>query len=264
MRPNPDPWSLLLALALIGAATAAADGFPWDRVPGIDVGTPTADQTTRVETLARATANVHGCRGTVADCSADPVDPTAPAGGIPRSPRRGRRHGRADRGRRRQPSAFGASGPRAESPLRAHCRGPRTRRSPWSSSATTSARTAATPRRSSSASSMRGRTSCASASSSSPCAATSGRSSPGSPPWPPPPRTSSGRCTARSSPPPTCRTRASKPSPGRSPWTSSASVRPWPTSRWWRRSRPTSSRGRSWEWTGRPPSSSTASATTGP
>jgi predicted DsbA family dithiol-disulfide isomerase len=71
----------VLALAAIAAAwtaVAVAGDFPWDRVLGIDAGTLSAEQKTRVETLAGSTANYHGCRGAVAECLAkDPPDPTA-------------------------------------------------------------------------------------------------------------------------------------------------------------------------------------------
>jgi len=79
MRRRPGAWSLLLVGALAAwAAVAWGEGFPWDRVAGIDPATLNAEQKQRAETLAGATANYHGCRGTVAECLAqDPPDVTA-------------------------------------------------------------------------------------------------------------------------------------------------------------------------------------------
>ncbi|MBI5489755.1 MAG: thioredoxin domain-containing protein [Deltaproteobacteria bacterium] len=78
MRREPEPWRIVLAAALVCATAAGAEGFPWDRIVGFDVGSLSADQRTRVETLAGSTANYHGCRGSVTEClAADPADPTA-------------------------------------------------------------------------------------------------------------------------------------------------------------------------------------------
>ncbi len=79
MRRKPGAWGIALASAVAAWAAAAwGEGFPWDRVTGIDPATLSAEQKQRAETLAASTANYHGCRGTVAECLAkDPPDATA-------------------------------------------------------------------------------------------------------------------------------------------------------------------------------------------
>jgi predicted DsbA family dithiol-disulfide isomerase len=128
MRRKARGWRVALpVVAAAWAAAAAAGDFPWDRVIGIDAGTLSAEQKTRVETLAGATANYHGCRGTVAECLAkEPPDATARrlAGFLARRVAAGDTDEQIAEGvANRRRSAWPAR-PAEIDLLEAHCRGP--------------------------------------------------------------------------------------------------------------------------------------------